>query len=86
MDGPDALVDVGQVQRANVETDPVVWYPTEWGDFASHEWVVLFLKRREAIVDNPIQYTRVRFSQFVHLADTTGDCEGRGHGYFYRIR
>ncbi|WP_424006033.1 DEAD/DEAH box helicase [Haloferax denitrificans] len=86
MDGLDALADAGRVQRVNVETDPVVWYPTEWGELASRERVVLFPKRREVVVDNPTQYTRARLSQFAHLVDTTGDREGRGRGYLYRIR
>ncbi|ELZ62191.1 MULTISPECIES: DEAD/DEAH box helicase [unclassified Haloferax] len=86
MDGLGALAGAGRVQRVNVETDPVVWYPTEWGDLASRERVVLFPKRREIVVDNPTQYTRARLSQFAHLADTTGDRGDRGRGYLYRIR
>ncbi|WP_411963649.1 DEAD/DEAH box helicase [Haloferax sp. YSMS24] len=86
MDGLDTLAEAGRVQKVNVETDPLVWYPTEWGELASREHVVLFPKRRELVVDNPTQYTRARLSQFAHLVDTTGDREGRGRGYLYRIR
>ncbi|WP_396612409.1 DEAD/DEAH box helicase [Haloferax sp. S1W] len=82
----DELADAGRLQKVDVQTDPVVWYPTEWGQLASRERVVLFPKRREIVVDNPTQYTRARLSQFAHLVDTTGDREGRGRGYLYRIR
>ncbi|ELZ85118.1 DNA repair helicase Rad25 [Haloferax elongans ATCC BAA-1513] len=80
------LADAGRLQKVDVQTDPIVWYPTEWGELASRERVVLFPKRREIVVDNPTQYTRARLSQFAHLVDTTGDRDGRGRGYLYRIR
>ncbi|ELZ98694.1 putative DNA repair helicase [Haloferax mucosum ATCC BAA-1512] len=86
LDALDVLADAGKVEHVAVETDPLVWYPTEWGELASRERIVLFPKRRELVVDNPTQYTRARLSQFAHLVDTTGDREGRGRGYLYRIR
>ncbi|MFC7203355.1 DEAD/DEAH box helicase [Haloferax namakaokahaiae] len=82
----DVLAESGRVQKVNVETDPIVWFPTEWGNLAARERVILFPKRRELVVDQPTQYTRARLSQFAHLVDTTGDREGRGRGYLYRIR
>jgi DNA excision repair protein ERCC-3 len=81
----DALADADVVQRVDVETDPVVWYPTEWGDLASRERVVLFPERREIVVDRPTQFTRARLSQFAHLVDSTGGDAGE-RGYLYRIR
>ncbi|WP_410764395.1 DEAD/DEAH box helicase family protein [Haloferax sp. DFSO60] len=82
----DILAEAGRIQKVNVETDPIVWFPTEWGNLAARERVILFPKRRELVVDQPTQYTRARLSQFAHLVDTTGDREGRGRGYLYRIR
>ena len=80
-----ALVDRGDVNRLDVETDPVVFYPTDWGQLASRERVVAFPKRREIVVDRPTQYTRARLSQFANLVDTTGTEPGT-RGYLYRIR
>ncbi|MFB6122310.1 MAG: DEAD/DEAH box helicase [Haloferacaceae archaeon] len=80
-DALDALADAGGVERLDVETDPVVWYPTEWGRLADRERVVVFPDRRELVVDQPTQYTRAQLSQFAHLVDTTGD-----GGYLYEIR
>ncbi|GAA0717595.1 superfamily II DNA or RNA helicase/intein/homing endonuclease [Halorubrum trapanicum] len=79
------LVDRGDVDRLNVETDPVVFYPRDWGALASRERVVVFPKRREIVVDRPTQYTRARLSQFANLVDTTGTEPGT-RGYLYRIR
>jgi DNA excision repair protein ERCC-3 len=81
----DTLADQGVVQRVDVENDPVVWYPTEWGELASRERVVVFPERREIVVDRPAQYTQARLSQFAHLVDTTGTDPGT-RGYLYRIR
>ncbi|GAB7095771.1 DEAD/DEAH box helicase [Halolamina litorea] len=75
----------GLLERVDVETDPVVWYPTEWGELASRERVVVFPERREIVVDRPTQYTQARLSQFAHLVDTTGTEPGT-RGYLYRIR
>ncbi|WP_049981577.1 DEAD/DEAH box helicase [Halolamina rubra] len=79
------LADQGLLERVDVENDPVVWYPTEWGDLASRERVVVFPDRREIVVDRPTQYTQARLSQFAHLVDTTGTEPGT-RGYLYRIR
>ncbi|WP_049906452.1 DEAD/DEAH box helicase family protein [Halorubrum aidingense] len=80
-----ALVDRGDVDRLDVESDPVVFYPTDWGRLATRERVVTFPKRREIVVDRPTQFTRARLSQFAHLVDTTGTDPGT-RGYLYRIR
>ncbi|MDB2280322.1 DEAD/DEAH box helicase [Halorubrum ezzemoulense] len=80
-----ALVDRGDVDRLDVEADPVVFYPRDWGALASRERVVTFPKRREIVVDRPTQYTRARLSQFANLVDTTGTEPGT-RGYLYRIR
>ncbi|SFR59976.1 DEAD/DEAH box helicase [Halorubrum sodomense] len=80
-----ALVDRGDVDRLDVEADPVVFYPRDWGALASRERVVAFPKRREIVVDRPTQYTRARLSQFAQLVDTTGTEPGT-RGYLYRIR
>jgi DNA excision repair protein ERCC-3 len=77
----DRLVAEGDVQRLDVEADPVVWYPTEWGRLAERERVVLFPERRELVVDQPTQYTRAQLSRVAHLVDTSGT-----KGYLYRIR
>jgi DNA excision repair protein ERCC-3 len=79
------LADEGLLERVDVENDPVVWYPTEWGELASRERVVVFPERREIVVDRPTQYTQARLSQFAHLVDTTGTEPGT-RGYLYRIR
>ena len=84
-DALGALVDRGDVDRLDVETDPVVFYPRDWGALASRERVVAFPKRREIVVDRPTQYTRARLSQFANLVDTTGTEPGT-RGYLYRIR
>ncbi|MFC7187665.1 DEAD/DEAH box helicase family protein [Halorubrum yunnanense] len=80
-----ALVDRGEVDRLDVESDPVVFYPTDWGRLATRERVVAFPNRREIVVDRPTQYTRARLSQFAYLVDTTGTEPGT-RGYLYRIR
>ncbi|ELZ34409.1 DNA/RNA helicase, superfamily ii [Halogeometricum pallidum JCM 14848] len=82
----DRLADEGAVQRMNVEADPVVYYPTEWGKLAERERVILFPERREIIVDRPTQYTRARLAQFAHLVDSTGDRNTGTRGYLYKIR
>ena len=84
-DALTALVDRDDVDRLDVESDPVVFYPTDWGQLASRERVVAFPKRREIVVDRPTQYTRARLSQFANLVDTTGTEPGT-RGYLYRIR
>ena len=79
------LVERGDVDRLDVESDPVVFYPTDWGRLATRERVVAFPNRREIVVDRPTQYTRARLSQFAYLVDTTGTEPGT-RGYLYRIR
>ncbi len=84
-DALDALVERGTVERVDVENDPVVFYPSDWGRLARRERVVTFPNRREIVVDRPTQFTRARLSGFAHLVDTTGTDPGT-RGYLYRIR
>jgi DNA excision repair protein ERCC-3 len=77
----DRLAAGGDAERLDVEADPVVWYPTEWGRLAERERVVVFPERREVVVDQPSQFTRAQLSQFAHLVDTSGT-----KGYLYRVR
>ncbi|AZQ14663.1 DEAD/DEAH box helicase family protein [Halorubrum sp. PV6] len=84
-DALGALVDRGDVDRLDVESDPVVFFPRDWGRLATRERVVAFPDRREIVVDRPTQFTRARLSQFAHLVDTTGTDPGT-RGYLYRIR
>ncbi|WP_097008319.1 DEAD/DEAH box helicase [Natronoarchaeum philippinense] len=81
VDALDGLVEADDVRRVDVETDPVVWYPAEWGELADRERVVPFPKRREIVVDKPTQFTRAQLSQFAHLADVSGN-----EAYRYEIR
>ncbi|WP_323192766.1 DEAD/DEAH box helicase [Halostella sp. PRR32] len=81
VDALAALADGSDVERLDVETDPVVWFPTDWAAVAERERVVLFPERREIVVDNPTQFTRAQLSQFAHLADTN-----REGGYVYELR
>ncbi len=75
------LADRGEVARADVENDPVVWYPRDWLELTDRERVVAFPDRRELVVDQPSQFTRARLSRFAHLADTT-----RAGSYRYVVR
>jgi DNA excision repair protein ERCC-3 len=75
------LERAGRVASVDVETDPLVWYPAEWGRLAERERVIPFPERREIVVDHPAQYTRAQLAQFAHLVDTTGE-----RGYLYEIR
>ncbi|WP_418282823.1 DEAD/DEAH box helicase [Halorubrum sp. DTA98] len=84
-DALGALVERGEVARLDVESDPVVFYPDDWGRLARRERVVVFPNRREIVVDRPTQYTRARLAGFAHLVDTTGTDPGT-RGYLYRIR
>ena len=83
--GLDALETAGKLDSADVEHDPVVWYPATVGDLAGRERVVLFPTRREIVVDEPTQYTRAQLAQFAHLVDSTGTEPGT-RGYLYRVR
>ena len=84
-DALDGLAEREDAQRLDVESDPVVYYPTEWGRLASRERIVVFPSRREIVVDHPTQFTRAQLSQVARLVDTTGTEPGT-RGYLYRIR
>jgi len=84
-DGLARLAADGAVTSIDVETDPVVFYPTEWNELASRERIVVFPSRREIVVDKPTQWTRAQLAQFAHLEDTTGTDPGT-RGYIYRVR
>ena len=75
------LAEGGEIERKDVSTDPVVWYPTDWSEVVDRERVILFPERREIVVDQPAQFTRALLSQFADLADTN-----RSGGYIYEIR
>jgi DNA excision repair protein ERCC-3 len=77
----DELNATGAVERLDVSSDPVVWYPSDWAEMADRERVVVFPERRELVVDQPTQFTRAQLSQFAHLVDTTGS-----GAYMYEIR
>ena len=77
----DELAERGEVERAGVASDPVVWYPRDWLELTDRERVVPFPGRREIIVDQPAQFTRAQLSRFAHLADTT-----RTGSYRYVVR
>nr|WP_284062484.1 DEAD/DEAH box helicase [Halobaculum sp. SYNS20] len=81
----DDLTEDGSVERVDVESDPVVYYPSSWGDLAERERVVLFPTRRQIVVDQPTQYTRAMLADFAHLVDSTGTDPGT-RGYLYEIR
>ena len=81
----DALSADGSLERVDVETDPVVYYPSSWGDLAARERVVMFPTRRQVVVDQPTQYTRAMLADFAHLVDSTGTDPGT-RGYLYEIR
>ena len=77
----DGLAESGAVGRADVETDPVVWYPADWSEMVDRERVVVFPDRREIVVDRPTQFTRAQLSGFSHLVTTTGF-----ESYLYEVR
>ena len=76
-----ALADSGDLGRSEVETDPVVWYPTDWKETVDRERAVLFPNRREIVVSRPTQFTRARLAGFAHLVETN-----RTGGYVYEVR
>ena len=80
-DALERLADEGRLESVDVEADPVVWYPREWGALASRERVLVFPERRRIVVDHPTQFTRAQLSQFAHLVDSSGD-----GGYVYEVR
>jgi len=80
-EGLRALAGAGAVERRSVETDPVVYYRTDWSDLTDRERVVLFGDRHELVVDDPSQRTRAQLAQFAHLVDAN-----REGGYLYEVR
>jgi DNA excision repair protein ERCC-3 len=80
-DALDALADRGDLERLEVSTDPVLYFPTDWAETVDRERVILFPNRREVVVDRPTQFTRARLSGFAHLIETNRD-----GGYVYEIR
>ncbi|MFB6081620.1 MAG: DEAD/DEAH box helicase [Halanaeroarchaeum sp.] len=75
------LVERGDVERMDVDGDPVVFFAERWADVTTRERVIPFPDRHEIVVDHPKQFTRAQLSQFARLADTNGDA-----GYRYEIR
>ena len=75
------LASDGVVERLDVSSDPVVWYPRDWGRLPKRERVVPFPERREIVVDQPDQFTRARLTQFAHLVEAT-----RSGRYLYEVR
>ncbi|QLD91141.1 DEAD/DEAH box helicase [Natronomonas salina] len=75
------LANEGQVERLNVESDPVVWFPSDYRETAARERITVFPKRREILADQPTQFTRAQLSQFAHLRDTN-----REGAYIYEVR
>jgi len=80
-DALDALANEGTVERADVENDPVVWYPADWTGTIDRERIVLFPDRREIVADRPTQFTRAQLSTFAHLVTTT-----EFESYLYQVR
>ena len=77
----DDLEGSGAVERLDVSSDPVVWYPSDWARMTDRERLVVFPERRTLVADQPTQFTRARLTQFAHLLDTTGS-----GAYLYEIR
>jgi len=77
----DALAAERAVDRLDVSTDPVVWYPTDWAALTDRERLVVFPGRRRIVADQPEQFTRAQLSQFAYLVDTTAT-----GGYLYEVR
>jgi len=76
----ETLVDDGKLERLDVEHDPIVFYPTDWGELARTERVIPFPSRREIVVDRPTQYTRAQLSQFARLVEADSE------RYIYELR
>lgn len=77
----DELAAHDTVRRVDVTTDPVVYYPREWGDLADREQVVVFPERRQLVVTGSDQFTRARVTTFAHLLATAA-----GDGAIYEVR
>src|SRR5699024_146642 len=80
-DALDSLTVAGDLERFDVDDDPVVWYPREFADTVKTEHVVVFPERRELVVEHPEQFTRAQLTQFAHLVDSS-----RADAYIYEIR
>lgn len=74
------LVEAGDLNRLDVQSDPIVYYPSELAKLAQTERVVPFPDRREIAIDYPKQFTRAQCSQFARLITVE---DGR---YLYEIR
>ena len=70
----------GDVLGRDVSQDPVVWYPSGWGEYVTRERLVVFPDRRQVVADRPAQFTRAQLSQFARLVDTNGR-----EGYVYEV-
>ncbi|MDZ7746179.1 MAG: DEAD/DEAH box helicase [Halobacteriales archaeon] len=77
----ESLVETGRIDTADVESDPRVWFPSDYKETADRERVVVFPGRRQIVVDGPSQFTRAQLSQFAHLEDANRDA-----GYIYEVR
>ncbi|MFB6111919.1 MAG: DEAD/DEAH box helicase [Halobacteriaceae archaeon] len=80
-DALDRLATAGLVARVDVSADPVVYYPTDWGELANRERIVVFPERRQLVVDDASQYTRARIASFARLEATARD-----EGALYEVR
>ncbi|WP_075936608.1 DEAD/DEAH box helicase family protein [Halosegnis longus] len=81
LDALESLARTGRIDSADVETDPRVWFPSDYKETADRERVVVFPGRRQVVVDGPSQFTRAQLSQFAHLEDAN-----RESGYIYEVR
>ena len=52
-DALDSLVDAGTVERQDVSTDPVVYYPSEWSRMTDRERRATFTRLRRPISGRP---------------------------------
>jgi DNA excision repair protein ERCC-3 len=77
----EGLVADGRIERLNVDSDPVVWFPTDYRETAARERVSVFPDRREIVADQPVQFTRAQLSQFARLEETN-----REGAYRYTVR
>lgn len=77
----DDLADSGDVGRVDVSADPVVYFPTDWGDLADRERVIVFPERRQLVVDAASQFTRARLASFARL-----EARGMSGGAIYEVR
>ncbi|KAB7513273.1 hypothetical protein DM867_09820 [Halosegnis rubeus] len=81
LDALESLARTGRIDSADVETDPRVWFPSDYKETTDRERVVVFPGRRQVVVDGPSQFTRAQLSQFAHLEDAN-----RESGYIYEVR